>query len=240
MKKILTLVQLGISSTFGKQQQSMASCLCQCNIIADKVIFKEDGELVFVNSKFNFTKEDEAFESYTKLNPDMEELNPDNLKDSDKNVIHIYKLKVGYSPSEYHCFKNNGIIYVLKEDQGRYLLPIAERSNNNSFKENIDWVCVIGSDKDESNQKQNYFIIKKKFEDNKRKALTLDDFISKNKFKSKKEKMEVTIIDEEKAKEAENSSNKIITINNISINLGTIKNVNQTQNKTQNITVYKK
>lgn len=239
MKKILTLVQLGISSTFGKQQ-SMASCLCQCNVVADSVTFNENGELIFVNKTFNLETETKAFETYTKTNTDMEDLNPVNLIDSDNNVIHMYKLKVGYSPSEYNCFKYNGTIYVLKEDQGRYLLPIAERSNDKSFKENIDWVCVIGSDKNEGDQKQNYFLLKKKFEDNKNKALILDDFISKNKFKGKTEKMQITIFDEEKEKEKLNKNSGTITINNIQINIGAINTINQTQNKTQSITVYKK
>ena len=240
MKKILTLVQVGISSTFGKQQQANAMCLCQCNVVADSITFNENGELIFVNKTFNLETETKAFESYTKTNTDMEVLNPDNLKDSDKNVIHIYNLKVGYSPNEYSCFKYNGTIYVLKEDQGRYLLPIAERSNDKSFKEKIDWVCVIGSDKDGKDQKQNYFLLKQKFENNKNKALILDDFISKNKFKGKTEKMQVTIFDEEKEKEKLKQNQGTITINNIQINIGAINTINQTQNKTQSITVYKK
>lgn len=239
MKKFLPFLVVAIENIKcnTNEQKGMAMCMCQCNVIADSVTFNENGELIFVNRTFNLETETEAFKSYTKTNTDMEELNPANLIDSDNKVIHIYKLKVGYSPSEYNCFKYNDKIYVLKEDQGRYLIPIVEKSNDNSFKEKIDWVCVIGSDKDEKTQKQNYFLLKKKFEDNKSKALILDDFISKNKFKGKKEKMEVTILDEEKEKENLNKNNGTITINNIQINIGTINNINNTQNIQQDIKI---
>ena len=217
-------------------------CNCNLKIVADSVTFNEKNELIFVNKTFNLETETEAFKSYTKTNTDMEELNPANLIDSDNKVIHIYKLKVGYSPSEYNCFKYNDKIYVLKEDQGRYLIPIVEKSNDNSFKEKIDWVCVIGSDKDEKNNKDemNYFLLKKKFEDNKKNALILDNFISKNKFKTKKLIYKATILDEEKEKETLKQNNGTITINNIQINIGTINNINNTQNIQQDVKILNK
>lgn len=250
MKKYIPFLGFSIVNTYIGIISCKAGCnngnnnaiVCNCNfkIVADSVTFNENGELIFVNKTFNLETETEAFKSYTKTNTDMEELDPSNLIDSDNKVIHIYKLKVGYSPSEYNCFKYNDKIYVLKEDQGRYLLPIVEKNNDKGFKEKIDWVCVIGSDKEEKTQKQNYFLLKKKFEDNKSKALILDDFISKNKFKGKKEKMDVTILDEEKEKETLKQNNGTISINNIQINIGTINNINNTQNIQQDVKILNK
>ena len=237
MKKVITLLQLGISSTFGNNQ-AIGGCVCKCSVNANKVTFSEKGELIFVNEVFNLESETKDFASYTKLTPTMEELDSSKLKNSTKNSIYLYDLKVGYSPNGYCCFKYNDIIYVIKEDQGRYLLPIAEKENN-SFKEKIDWVCIIGSDKGNDN-KQHYFLLKKKFEDNKKNALTLDDFISKNKFKSRDEKMKITIIDEEKQKEAESSSNNIITVNSIQINIGAINTINDIKNIQQDVKILNK
>ena len=209
MKKYLPLLGVTIVNVKcnNSEQNRTTVCTSQSSLIANSVTFNDKGELIFVNNTFNPEGEITAFKSYTETTPDMEVLNPSNLKNNDNEGIHIYKLKVGYSPSEYHCFKYNDKIYVIKEDQGRYLLPIVERGEQNSLKGNIDWVCVIGSDKDNDN-KQNYFLLKKKFEDNKKNALVLNDFISKYKFKGKSEKMAITIIDEDKEKEKLNNKGK--------------------------------
>jgi len=237
MKKILTLVQLGISSTFGKQQQSMASCLCQCSVIANKVTFNEEGELIFVNEVFNFETETDKFKSYTETNTNMKNLNTVKLKDDGDNreKIYLYILKVGYSPiGKYFCFKYGNIIYILREDNGKYLLPVVKRGKE-GFERNIEWVCILGHDSDQ------YFLLKKKFEDNKNNALVLDDFISTNKFTSRNIDKEVTIIDENKEKENLGKNNGTITINNnIQINIGTINSIIQTNTEKQQINIVKK
>ena len=236
MKKVLTLVQLGISSTFGRQQEAIGACTSKCSINANKVTFSEKGELIFVNEVFNFDEETDKFKSYTETNTNMEKLNPVNLQDDSNNreKIYLYILKVGYSPDgKYFCFKYDNKIYILREDNGKYLLPIAKRNNDKSFDRNIDWVCILGHDNDQ------YFLLKKKFEDNKENALILDNFISTNKFKSKTIDKEVTIIDENKENETLKQNNGTITINNIQINIGTINNISQTKNMTQQISIVK-
>ena len=240
MKKFLPLFQISIINTYIGTISCKAGCTsgpitCNCNFkfVADSVTFNENNELIFVNKTFNLEKETEAFQSYTKTNTDMEELNPSNLINNDNEMIHLYILKVGYSPNCYYCFKYNDKIYILKEENGKYLLPIAEKNNDKSFKETINCVCVLGNDNNK------FFLLKKKFENKISKALVLDDFISNYKYKSKKEKMQVTILDEEKEKENLKRNNGIITINNIQINIGTINNINNTQNISQNINIVK-
>ena len=214
------------------------NCNCNLSLPADSVTFNNDGELIFVNSKFNFEKETEHFQNYTKTSTNMEELNPVNLQDDGNNrkKIYLYILKVGYSPiGKYYCFKYDNKIYILREDNGKYLLPIAKRNNDKSFDKNIDWVCILGHDNNL------YFLLIQKFEDNKDKALILDDFISTNKFKSKDIDKEVTILDEKnKENESLNKNNGTITINDIHINIGTINNINSTQNISQSINIVKK
>lgn len=210
------------------------NCNCNLNLPADSVTFNNEGELIFVNSKFNLQGETDKFQNYTETNTNMEVLNPVNLQDDGNNreKIYLYILKVGYSPvGKYFCFKYDNKIYILREDNGKYLLPIAKRNNDKSFDRNIDWVCILGHD---NNQ---YFLLKKKFEDNKENALILDNFISTNKFKSKTIDKEVTILDENKEKESLKQNNGTITINNIQINIGTINNISNIQNVQQTIQI---
>jgi len=243
MKKFLPFLGFSIVNTYIGTISCKAGCTadgntinCNCNfsLPADSVTFNENNELIFVNKTFNIQSETANFQNYTKTSTNMEVLNPVNLQDDGNNrgKIYLYILKVGYSPDgKYFCFKYDNKIYILREDNGKYLLPIAERSKE-GFNKNIDWVCILGHDSDK------YFLLKKKFEDNKDKALILDDFISTNKFKSKNIDKEVTIIDEEKEKESLKQNNGTITINNnIQINIGTINNINNTQNIQQDVKI---